>query len=201
METMNQEQNNMQELESLRQEVRTFKERMDQQQIVNDRLLRHSMKSQVSWIKHTNGWTSVIGILFLPLAIIGFRYGIGMQWAPIAVLCIAMVLEAIFNFRQIRSISASMFATCDLLTVKRQMLTFKRREQLQMFIEVPMIILWGVWAFVTADSTSCTNGLNPVVGAVGFCIGLMIAFIIYLFEMRTLNKTLRELDDFTDNQK
>ena len=201
METMNQGQDNMHELESLRQQVRTFKERMDQQQIVNDRLLRRSMKSQVSWIKHTNGWICVIGILFLPLVVIAFRYGMGVQWAPIVVLCVAMVLETIFVFRQIRSISAFMFATCDLLTVKRQMLTFKRREQLQMFIEVPMIILWGFWAFVTADSTSSFNGVSPIVGAVGFGIGLLIAFVIYFFEMRTLNKTLRELDEITNNQE
>ena len=149
METMNQEQDNMQELESLRQQVKMFKERMDQQQIVNDRLLRSSMKSRVSWIKQTNGWISAFGLLLMPVVAFIAHYGLGMQWAPVVVLCLALVLEAIFNFWQIHSISASMFATSDLLTVRRQMLTFKRREQLQMLIEVPLLILWGFWAFLT----------------------------------------------------
>lgn len=200
METMNNNQQDMQELENLRQQVSEFKQRMDQQQIINDRLFRRSMTSNVSWVKHTNGWMSVIGILLMPLLVIAFRAGIGMQWAPIVVLCIVLVLEAIFNFWQIRNISASMFATSDLLTVRSKMLAFKRREILQMVIEVPLLILWCIWAFMTAESTN-PIGMSPLVPAVGFGIGLIIAFSIFFFEMRTLNKTLRELEDFTSAQE
>lgn len=200
METKNNNQQDMQELENLRQQVSEFKQRMGQQQIINDRLFRRSMTSNVSWLKHTNGWMSVIAILLMPLMVLAFRYGVGMQWAPIVVLCIVIVLEAIFNFWQIRSISASMFATSDLLTVRSKMLAFKRREILQMVIEVPLLILWCIWAFMTAE---CTNpvGMSPLVPAVGFGIGLIIALSIFFFEMRTLNKTLRELEDFTSAQE
>ena len=200
METMNQEQDNMQELESLRQQVKMFKERMDQQQIVNDRLLRNSMKSRVSWIKQTNGWISAFGLLIMPILAFLAHYGLGMQWAPVVVLCLALVLEAIFNFWQIHSISASMFATSDLLTVRRQMLTFKRREQLQMLIEVPLLILWGFWAFLTADSREDFQGVMSAGAVIGGCIGLVVAFVLFFFEIRTLNKTVHELDEFTNNE-
>ena len=38
-------ENNIMEMERLRSELNTFKERLDKQQIVNDQLMRQSMKS------------------------------------------------------------------------------------------------------------------------------------------------------------
>lgn len=193
---------NMQELEALRQQVKTFKERMDQQQIVNDKLLRRSMKSQVSWIKHTNGWTSLIGLLLMPFFVLSFHYMLGMQWAPIVVLCLAIVFDFVFNMWQIRSISASMFATSDLMTVKRKMLSFKRREQLQMAIEVPLILIWLIWAFMTSESANGSNDFNAFIkgsGIIGGIIGILIVAVLYYFEIRTVNKTIAQLDEFTND--
>ena len=48
---------------------------------------------------------------------------------------------------------------------------------------------------------SSGTAIRPLVPAVGFGIGLIIAFSIFFFEMRTLNKTLRELEDFTSAQE
>ena len=44
-------ENNIMEIEQLRSELNTFKERLDKQQIVNDQLMRQSMKSKMSWIR------------------------------------------------------------------------------------------------------------------------------------------------------
>lgn len=200
METTNNSQNNMQELESLRQQVSEFKERLDEQQIVNDRLMRNSMKSNVSWFKQTNAWICIIGTLFLPFIIFTLRVTLGVLWLPIIVFCVIFLLDVIFNFWQIRSISTSMFAKCDMLTVRRKMIDFKRREKLQMLIEVPLLILWGVWAFMTSNvegDFAQIIGYSLIFGAL---LGLALAFGFFFFEMRSVNKTIRELDDYTNNQ-
>lgn len=200
METTNNSQNNMQELENLRQQVSEFKERLDEQQIVNDRLMRNSMKSNVSWFKQTNVWICIIGTLFLPFIIFTLRVTLGVQWLPIIVFCVIFLLDVIFNFWQIRSISASMFAKCDMLTVRRKMIDFKRREKLQMLIEVPLLILWGVWAFMTSNVEGDFAQIIGYSFIFGALLGLALAFGIFFFEMRSVNKTIRELDDYTNNQ-
>lgn len=201
METMNNNsQENMQELESLRQQVSEFKQRMDQQQIVNDRLIRRSMTARVSWFKQTNGWVSALGMLLLPVIVLLFRYAVGMQWAPIVVLAVLMIAEAVFNFWQIHTISASQLAKDNLLSVRRRLLDFKRREKWQMLIEVPMIVLWAVWAFWTAlDGVTSDAALGyAITGAVGVFFGLMIGFVFFFLEMRTLGRAVRELEEFIE---
>jgi glucose uptake protein GlcU len=80
------------------------------------------------------------------------------------------------------------------------MIDFKRREKLQMLIEVPLLILWGVWAFMTSNvegDFAQIIGYSLIFGAL---LGLALAFGIFFFEMRSVNKTIRELDDYTDNK-
>ena len=56
-------ENNIMEMERLRSELNTFKERLDKQQIVNDQLMRQSMKSKMSWIRKML-W---IEVAFIPI--------------------------------------------------------------------------------------------------------------------------------------
>ena len=44
--------NNMNELEQMREQMNIFKSRLDKQQIINEQLVRNSMGSKLSWIKN-----------------------------------------------------------------------------------------------------------------------------------------------------
>ena len=65
--------NNMQELEEMRSALASLKNKLDKQEIVNDRLLRQSMNSKMSWIKRYL-WISlcfipIVAVCFLPMTI------------------------------------------------------------------------------------------------------------------------------------
>src|SRR5574344_1933836 len=63
------EENNIQELEEMRQQLNILQEKLDQQDIVNEKLLKSSMKSKMSWIvKYIIGEVIAIPILAIMLS-------------------------------------------------------------------------------------------------------------------------------------
>ena len=52
--------------ENMRQQMQTLKNKLDQQEIVNDRLIRHSMKSTAGNIKRTYFWLIFLSVLMGP---------------------------------------------------------------------------------------------------------------------------------------
>jgi hypothetical protein len=192
---MENQNNNLQELESLRSQVAEFKSRMEKQEIVNHRLLKQAMTGHVSWFKKFNIWSDVIGLCFMPL-MAHFLREIGCSWAPIVFLLIIIVGELIFNIWNTSSISSQRLMADDVLTSRQRLLKFKQREQWQTVIEVPMLVLWAVWVFFDgAGYTSEFHTAKITLFIFAFAIGLAIGFYLYSREMRSLNKAIKEIDE------
>ena len=77
METNN---NNINELEQLREQMSIFKDKLNKQQIINDQLVRNTMKSKLSWIK-SFVWGEIIIIpILLLMPAQGYRGGSTVSW-------------------------------------------------------------------------------------------------------------------------
>ena len=196
---MENQNNNLQELESLRSQVAEFKSRMEKQEIVNHRLLKQAMTGHVSWFKKFNIWSDVIGLCFMPL-MAHFLREIGCSWAPIVFLLIIIVGELIFNIWNTSSISSQRLMADDVLTSRQRLIRFKQRERWQMVIEVPLLVLWVFWVYFDGPGHTSQNQTEWAVRLIiGFVIGFGIGFYIYSREMRSLNKAIKEIDEFDKN--
>ena len=190
--------NNLQELEELRSQVAEFKNRMEQQEIVSQQLLKQAMTDHVSWFKNLNVWADVIGLCLMPLPAIILR-AIGCSWAPFIVLLIILIGELIFNIWNTRSISTKYLMSDDVLTSRQRLIKFKQRERWQTMIEVPLLVLWVFWVYFDGPGRTSQNQTEWAIRLIiGFAIGFGIAFYIYYREMRSLNKAIREIDKFAN---
>ena len=54
------------ELENMRQQMETLKKKLDQQEIVNDRFIRHTMKSTAGDIKRTYICLIILSVVMVP---------------------------------------------------------------------------------------------------------------------------------------
>ena len=200
---MDNQNNNLQELEELRGQVAEFKNRMEQQEIVSRHLLKEAMKGHVSWIKRMGFWGSVVELALLPLMVYVLRYIAGFSWLPIIALGLVMAGEAVFNFWNVSTIRDKHLAVDDVLSAQQRLITFKRREKLYTFSIVPFLLLWlacipfGVFhdtdiAFPSSDRL------------VVYCVAIVIVFalLFYVFsrEMRSLNKAIKNIDEFTEKE-
>lgn len=196
---MENQNNNLQELEELRSQVAEFKNRMEKQEIVSQQLMKQAMTAHVSWFKGFNVWADVIGLCFMPLVALILR-GIGCSWAPFIVILIILIGELIFNIWNTRSISTKYLMSDDVLTSRQRLLKFKQREKWQTMIEVPLLVLWVFWIYFDGPGHTSQNQTEWAVRLIiGFVIGFGIGFYIYYREMRSLNKAIKEIDEFNKN--
>ena len=197
---MENQNNNLQELEQLRSQVAEFKNRLEQQEIVSERLLKQAMSGHVSWFKKLNVWADVVGLCFMPLVALFLRE-IGCSWAPFITLLVILIGELIFNIWNTRSISSQHLMSSDVMTSRQRLLRFKQREQWQTVIEVPMIVLWLVWQYFDVAGSTSHNQTEMTVWFISVLVmGLAIGFYLYYREMRSLNKAIKDIDKFVNGK-
>ena len=192
-------QNNLQELEQLRSQVAEFKSRMEQQEIVSRHLLDEAMKGHVSWIKQMSVWGGVLDLALVPLIVYLLKSIVGVSWLPIIAVCIGMVFEAFFNFWNVSTIRDKHLAANDVINTQKRLRTYKRREKLYFYIIIPFLLLWLVWLFFDVYSGKdipfpSTDRL--IFDFTAIAIVLAICFYVFYREMRSLNKAVKEIDEF-----
>ena len=199
MENLN---NNLQELEELRSQVAEFKNRVEQQEIVSRRLLREAMKGHVSWIKQMSIWCSVGELVILPFLVYALRNIVGVSWLPIIVIGLVIVGEAVFNFWNVSTIRDKHLAVDDVLSAQQRLITFKRREKLYTFGILPVIFLWVVWllfdVYYGTDIPFFPSSDRLLVDFVMIAIVLAAFSYVFYREMRSLNKAIKDIDEFRE---
>ena len=200
---MENQNNNLQELEELRSQVAEFKNRVERQEIVSRRLLKEAMKGHVSWIKQMSIWGSVGELVILPLLVYALRSIVGVSWLPIIAVVLLLVGEAVFNFWNVSTIRDKHLAVDDVLSAQQRLITFKRREKLYTFSIVPFLLLWlacipfGIFHGTDIPFPSSDR-------LVVYCVAIVIVFalLFYVFsrEMRSLNKAIKDIDEFTKKE-
>ena len=199
---MENQNNNLQELEELRSQVAEFKKRVEQQEIVSRRLLREAMKGHVSWIKQMSIWGSVGELVILPLLVYALRSIVGVSWLPIIAVVLLLVGEAVFNFWNVSTIRDKHLAVDDVLSVQQRLITFKRRDKLYTFSILPFLFLWFVWllfdVYYGTDIPFFPSSERNLVYFVAVVIILTVFFYVFYREMRSLNKVIRDIDEFAE---
>jgi hypothetical protein len=199
---MDNQNNNLQELEELRSQVAEFKNRVEQQEIVSRRLLKEAMKGHVSWIKQMSIWGSVGELVILPLLVYALRCIVGVSWLPIIAVGLVIVGEAVFNFWNVSSIRDKHLAVDDVLSVQQRLITFKRREKLYTYGILPFIFLWVVWllfdVYYGTDIPFFPSSDRLLFYFVVIAITLAVISYVFYREMRSLNKAIKDIDEFRE---
>ena len=197
---MENQNNNLQELEELRSQVAAFKNRVEQQEIVSRRLLKEAMKGHVSWIKQMSIWGSVGELAILPFLVYALRNIVGVSWLPIIAVGLMLVGEAVFNFWNVSSIRDKHLAVDDVLSAQQRLITFKRREKLYTFGILPFIFLCVVWllfdVYYGTDIPFFPSSERNLVYFVVIVIVFALLFYVFSREMRSLNKAIKDIDEF-----
>ena len=200
---MENQNNNLQELEELRSQVAEFKNRMEQQEIVSLRLLKEAMKGHVSWIKQMSIWGSVGELVILPFLVYALRSIVGVSWLPIIGVVLMLVGEAVFNFWNVSTIRNKHLAVDDVLSAQQRLITFKRREKLYTYGILPFIFLWVVWLLFDVyygTDIPFPSSDRLLVDLVLIVIVLVLLFYAFSREMRSLNKAIKDIDEFAGKE-
>ena len=192
-------QNNDFELENMRQQMETLKKKLDQQEIVNDRFIRQSMKKTAGDINRTYIWLIILGVVMVPYGYWAFvvlsHFSIAF-WIATSILMLVCAGATYYNKR---NLSDANLMTNNLVDVRRRMARAKKFDADWLFFGIPAIIVWLGWFFYEVYNQNHELISNPLFwgGCVGGVIGAIIGFSIHFKTQRQYQQIIDEIEDIT----
>ena len=134
-------------LEEMRQQMTTLKNKLNQQEIVNDRLIRRSMRNEVSNINRRYNIIMAIGILMVPYGYWCFVKLVGLSIFFWIATSIFMLICAGATFYNSRKISDPGLMSHSLVEARKKVASAKKFESNWLLFGIPAVILWMGWFF------------------------------------------------------
>ena len=191
------------ELELLRQQMNVLKEKLDAQEIVNDRLVAKSMRKEMSWIKKYI-YVQFALIPFVALIWVGVKYILGLSWWNYSFLMLVCVISVYVDYViNVKVLSNADYHKNNRIETARKLVKMKRQRTIQMIVEILLLILWLIWTFLEVNSAQSTaTGLRQsllqggiIGGYIGGVIGIIVAFVIFYKMQRTNDRMIEQIDD------
>ena len=180
------------ELELLRQQMNMLKEKLDAQEIVNNKLFTKSMRKEMSWIKRYV-YIQFALIPFVALIWVGVKFTLGLSWwnyAYLMLLCVFFVyIDYVIN---VKALSNADYHKNNLIETARKLAKMKRQRSIQMIVEILLLIIWLIWTFfeVNAAQSTATGIRQSLLQG-----GIIVAFVIFYKMQRTNDRLIEQIDD------
>ena len=191
--------NNDFELETMRLQMDTLKQKLDQQEIVNDHLIRHSMKNTASYISHRYYLIMALCLLMIPYSYWAFVRLNGFSIPFWIFTCITMLVCFGGTFYNTRKLSDSNMMTNNLLDVRRRMASAKKFDANWLLIGIPLGIAflgWFMYESYQLHPGAFVNGLFWA-GCIGGILGAIWGFSLHFKTQRQYQDIIDQIEDFT----
>ena len=185
--------NNDFDLESMRQQMTTLKNKLNQQEIVNDRLVRRSMRNEVNTITRRYYVIMAIGLMMVPYGYWCFVKLSGLSvffWIVTSIFMLVCVGATFYTYRKV---SDPNLMNRNLVEARKKVASAKKFEANWLFFGIPAVVLWLGWFLYETyqlHGGAFSNGLfwgGCIGGIIGAICGLSINF-----------KTQRQYQDIID---
>ena len=186
------------ELEDMRQQMETLKKKLDQQEIVNDRLIRHSMKKTAGNISRRYYFIMVLCLLMIPYSYWAFVVLSGFSIPFWIFTCIVMMVCLGGTYYNSRNLDLDMM-TNSLVDVRRHMARAKKFDANWLFVGIPLVIVflgWFLYESYRIHDYAISNGLFWG-GCIGGVIGAICGFSLHFKTQRQYQEIIDQIEDVT----
>ena len=182
-----------QELETLRSQMDLLRKKLEQETIVNEKLMRETMRSRVSTINR-QGWISiVVAILMILWTPLFFNH---FSTTFIITTIVFMLVDAILTYIIHKQVNERQLMSEDMRTVANKMRTLKKRYQWSTIIELPLVIAWCVWfCYEIIQQTKGSWHIIAISIAIGAIIGAFIAWKMYRKVIDNCDAIIQQIEE------
>jgi len=195
METQNNfnEQNELNELEDLRQQINALKNKVDQQGRLNEDLVKKAIESKMRSVHGTIIKLAVLVIVCIPLYIM-MKYQVGLSW-PLVIFTIVFMLASVTSDYFINRMDVSHMGD-DLVETANKLVKMKKNRVIGQRIGIGVAVLWLMWFCYEYFNLNSVYGTAAAWGSlVGIFFGAAIGGFIGL---RIFNRMQRANDEMID---
>ena len=187
------------ELDSMRQQMETLKKKLEKQEIVNDRIIRQSMKKTASSISRRYWILIAVAVLMVPYGYWAFVMLSGFSvpfWIATSVFMLVCAGATFYNSSAVRN---SNIMNNDLLEVRRRMARAKKFENQWLLVSIPLLLAWLGWFFYEGYQQGGYEGQGLIyAGIAGGIIGAIIGFRLHFKTQRQYQEILDQIEDLED---
>ena len=188
----NQENNNLSELEQLKQQYETLKEQFDQQEILNDRLMKSSIKRSTDFYKRYRTIQFIVYPLMVIIGLLTIKWLFGnilslrLFWVAFCVICFVVELW------MTRMVRFKTLENNDLLTLSNHARSFKKLYAIYVVSYVISIIIL-VSGFLLMETGSGSALPNWRAFLLVLCLVFVIVVIVGIAEIRYKTRPCDEI--------
>ena len=189
------------ELENMRQQMDTLKKKLDQQEIVNDRFIRHSMEKTAGNISRRYYAIMALCLLMIPYSYWAFVMLNGFSIPFWIYTCIVMLVCLGGTYYNSRNLDLDMMAN-SLVDVRRHMARAKKFDANWLFLGIPLAIAflgWFMYESYQLHPNALSNGLFWG-GCIGGVLGAIWGFSLHFKTQRQYQEIIDQIEDITKEE-
>lgn len=191
------------ELENMRQQMDLLKQKLAQQEIVNDALIRQSVKKNTSYVNRNYRLLFILDIISIPLCYLIFcNYMHQPVWLWLYI-TVGLLYDAWHRCRIFRLIGDSHLYEQSLLEVRKKVLKVKKYERIFNIISYPLLFLWFVLFFYNAYLIAHYPSVFHTV--ICFIFAVVLGFGLgYSFDRKVTKhyqEILQQIEDVTQSEE
>jgi hypothetical protein len=190
------------ELEAMRRQMETLKKKLQQQEIVNDHIIRRSMKTTAGNIMRRYYVIMAICLLMIPYTYIVFVLNQELSlafWIGTSILMLVCCGATYYNSL---NVSNSNMMSSNLVEVGRRMASAKKFDANWLFFGIPAVIGWLAWLVWELYQKDADAGHYMFYGVVcGAVLGAIIGIKIQIRTQQQYQDIIDKIEDLTSNEQ
>ena len=186
----------MEELEGLRQQLSLLNKKLEKQSIVNEKLIRNSMKERISNINRTGIIFCVLVAIATPIIVINYARLLNFSLALNIFTCAFMAIAFVYTIWSHWGLNSNLL-NGDLITASGKILRTRKHYKQWSYFSYPWLVVWLCWngweIYTKIDNQEILHGI-----IIGGIIGLIVGGI---WGLRLRNKIYRNIDAMLEEIK
>lgn len=192
------------ELEEMRRQIGLLKKKLDNEAIVNDRVMRRVMKEKVNSVERYLVRVIVIGVCAMLLMYYDCAVLFHLSAELLVFTEVLLLAAVVFIVNNKRLINSSGMMDCNLVEECKKLVRFKKREIRYLYVSIPLLVVWLAWFLLELyERTS-----DPVEGRIlvisciiGGILGAVIGFNMFRKMLRNINDVIAQIEDTHDDMQ
>lgn len=179
------------ELEQMKEQLSVLKKKLENESILNDRLMRKAMSDKVSRINHDAVAAYVLILFAIPYCTLVFVSLLGLSWWFCGVTDLFLIIALVYTYLSHKGIRSRELLEGNLLEVSSKIARMKKMYADWLKIGIPFLVIWITWFVLEVLRHSKGEETHGILigGAVGGVIGAILGFWKY----RRIQRKAREI--------
>ena len=179
------------EILEMREQLVTLKKRLENQEIINEKILREAMSKKLSTIHRRAMGLCAMSFIGIPAALFTMHnldFSVAFGCVTVALILVGVVAQFLTHYRIGRDTLAG-----DLITTYNEVARMKRIYQRWLYFSMPIFVVWLGWG-VSEVYTKMTHDVPRFYAIIsGACVGMVLGLIFGLRAHRQNVRAAKEI--------